>query len=425
MDVLRETALRLSHHALEVGNCGIREVDIRALFYDIFRRQIVLHHEDRQVTDHLGGRCDLDDIAEHLIDRLVHILDFLELVTQTEGFHLCLQIGVLASRNLVFINFRGCGLQFGFKVLVNRTYISPVFTDLLQTVGIQSGIAVGMLQRSHDGVQRRLRGQTGHRVERRIDDVNTRLRCHEYGGYAVAGRIMRVQMNRNADFLFECTDQLGSCRWLEQTGHILDAENVRAALFQLFRHSHIVAQRIFGLGRVQNIPGIAQARLCDHALVERLVERYLHALDPVQRVKDTEYIDAGFRGLLDELTDHVVRIILISDCVRAAQQHLQQNVRALLAQNLQSLPWVLLEETICGVEGCAAPHLKGEKVAAVNGDRRCDLFHVDGSHACRHQGLLCVTHRSIGHEQSLLLAYPLGKILGAHFVEELLGASAL
>ena len=311
-----------------------------------------------------------------------------------------------------------------FKVLVNRTYISPVFTDLLQTVGIQSGIAVGMLQRSHDGVQSRLRGQTGHGVERRIDNVNTRLRCHEYGGYAVAGRIMRVQMDRNADFLFECTDQLGSCRWLEQTGHILDAENVRRAFPALSPFSHSSSAYIWSWTRPE-YPGIAQARLCDHALVERLVERYLHALDPVQRVKDTEYIDARFGRLLDELTDHVVRIILISDCVRAAQQHLQQNVRALLAQNLQSLPWVLLEETICGVEGCAAPHLKGRKVAAVNGDRRCDLFHVDGSHACRHQGLLCVTHRGIGHEQSLLLAYPLRKILGAHFVEELLGASAL
>ena len=53
----------------------------------------------------------------------------------------------------------------------------------------------------------------------------------------------------------------------------------------------------------------------------------------------------------------VVRVVRVADRVRAAEEHLEEDVRDLLAQQRQPLPGVLLEEPHRDVEGRAAPHL--------------------------------------------------------------------
>ena len=55
-----------------------------ALFDDVLGREVVLHHEDREVADHLGRRRDLDDVAEHEVDGAVHLLDLREAVAEAE-----------------------------------------------------------------------------------------------------------------------------------------------------------------------------------------------------------------------------------------------------------------------------------------------------------------------------------------------------
>ena len=54
LQVLRESELRLSHHALEVCDNAVREVKISTLLNDVLRCQVVLYHEYRKVSYHFG-----------------------------------------------------------------------------------------------------------------------------------------------------------------------------------------------------------------------------------------------------------------------------------------------------------------------------------------------------------------------------------
>ena len=65
---------------------------------------------------------------------------------------------------------------------------------------------------------------------------------------------------------------------------------------------------------------------------------------PVQRIEDAEDVDALRVRLADELRDHVVGIGRVADGVRAAQQHLEADVRNALAQFAQALPRIFVQE---------------------------------------------------------------------------------
>ena len=51
LKLLRESALRLTHHSFEEGNYGVREVHVGRFVVDVLRRQVVLHHEYGHVSD--------------------------------------------------------------------------------------------------------------------------------------------------------------------------------------------------------------------------------------------------------------------------------------------------------------------------------------------------------------------------------------
>ncbi len=85
----------------------------------------------------------------------------------------------------------------------------------------------------------------------------------------------------------------------------------------------------------------------------------------VERVEDTDDIDAVFNGLSHEGIHHVVRIMLIAQDVLPAQQHLQLGVGDGLAQGAQALPRILVQKAQAGVKRRAAPALPG------NSSRRC------------------------------------------------------
>ena len=51
------------------------------------------------------------------------------------------------------------------------------------------------------------------------------------------------------------------------------------------------------------------------------------------------------------------------------------------------------------IKGSPAPHLGGEKLRQGAGDIRGGGEHVEGAHPSSEQGLMCVTHRRVGHLQ--------------------------
>ena len=86
-----------------------------------------------------------------------------------------------------------------------------------------------------------------------------------------------------------------------------------------------------------------------------------HVRNPVEGVEDSEYVDAGIGGVLNEATDDVVGVIGVADSIGAPEQHLEKNVRHGCAQLGKSLPRVFFEKPIGHIESRAAPHLDAEE----------------------------------------------------------------
>ena len=171
----------------------------------------------------------------------------------------------------------------------------------------------------------------------------------------------------------------------------------------------VIREVVLGAFRVQDIAGVADARLAECPGLADGLERQLHVGDPVERVEHAEQVDSGGGGLGDERLDDVVGIARIADGVGPAKQHLEEDVGDFLAKLGQSLPWVFLEEPHGRVEGGAAPHLDREDARAEPGVGVGDAEHVAGSHAGRQQRLVGVAEGGVGHEQRLLARAPSAK----------------
>ena len=245
LQIFGEAPRGLTHHALEVGDDRVGVGQCAAALEDIFRGQTVLHHEDCQVTDHLGGRRNLDNIAQHVVDRNIHVFDILKLVNQAKALNLRAQIGVLTARHLVAVDIGRGIADVGFELGVALAHIRPVIGQVLQLVRVQACVTRLTLQGGDDGVHGRLAGGRGHGVDCAVDNVYTGLGCHQVGCNLVARGVVRVQVDGQTDLVFECGDQLLGCVGLEQTGHVLDAQQVRTALFQFLGHIDVILQGVF------------------------------------------------------------------------------------------------------------------------------------------------------------------------------------
>ena len=424
LEVFREAPGGLAHHALEVGDDGVRIAEVRALLADVLGRQVVLDHEDGEVADHLGGRGDLDDAAEHVVDGLVHLLDFLEAVAEADGLDLRVQVRVLSSGDLIFIDVGDRGLESGIELLVASADILPVVGQFLETVEVQSGVSFLALERRDKGVHRGLGGQRGQRGDGDVDDVDTGLGGQQVHGDLVRCGVVRMEVDRQADFILERRDQLLAGIRFQKTGHVLDGDHVSAAFFELFRHIHIVFQSELVVLRVEDVARVADGRLTELALLDDFVHRHFHAGDPVEGVEDTEDVDARFGGLFDELADDVVGVVRVADGIGAAEKHLERDVRDESAQFLEALPRVLIEEAERGIERGAAPHLEGEGVGEDLGCAFRALQHVSRPHAGGEEGLVGVAHRGVRDKEFLLIEDVLGQRDRALFVEDGLEAGA-
>jgi hypothetical protein len=61
------------------------------------------------------------------------------------------------------------------------------------------------------------------------------------------------------------------------------------------------------------------------------------------------------------MLDHIVGIILVTDAIGAAQQHLQEQVRRALPHHLEPLPRIFGQKPHRDVEGRAAPAFQRQK----------------------------------------------------------------
>ena len=259
---------------------------------------------------------------------------------------------------------------------------------LVHQVHIQARIVLGALERRAQGLGRRLAGALGHRAERGIHDIAARLNRLEDGHRAGTGGVVGMQVNRQLGGRLELLDEAVRVVRQQQVGHILDADRIRAHLLDLLGQLEEV---FLGVHRADRV---ADGDFAVAAVFLGGFDGLFEVAQIVQRIEDTDDVDAVLDGLLDELIHHVVRIMLVTEDVLAAEEHLQLGVGHRLAQRAQTLPRIFVQEAHAGVERRAAPAL--QRIVADLIQLVRDGQHLLQAHTGCGLGLMRVAQNGIG-----------------------------
>ena len=171
--------------------------------------------------------------------------------------------------------------------------------------------------------------------------------------------------------------------------------------------------------RVENIPGVTDRRLAHRAGLAHRFHRNLEIGRVIQRIENAKNVNPLPGRMLDESRHNVVRVIGITDRVRAAKQHLEANVRNLCAQLAQPQPRVFMQKTHGGVKRRPAPHFEAEQSRRAPRQGVRHRQHVKGAHARRQQRLMGVPERGVRDQQPFLFQRPLGKPFRPQFQQQL------
>ena len=103
------------------------------------------------------------------------------------------------------------------------------------------------------------------------------------------------------------------------------------------------------------------------ALLDGLVNGHLQIAHVVERIENTDDVDAVFHGMLHELAHHIIGIVLVAQNVLAAQEHLELGIGHLGADLAQTLPRIFLQIAQAYVKGSTAPHFSRIKTGLIHG----------------------------------------------------------
>src|SRR3989442_1438075 len=90
---------------------------------------------------------------------------------------------------------------------------------------------------------------------------------------------------------------------------------------------------------------------------KRCLDSRLHIAHVVHGIEYSEDVDAPLGGPLDESLHYIVRVVMVSNEILAADEHLKTRARHRLAKLMQPLPRRFLQIAKTGIEGGSAPHL--------------------------------------------------------------------
>ena len=240
LEFFREALIRNADTAFEEFDDGLREVEDVTFIIDILFRQIVLDHEQGHITDDFRRRRYFDDVTEHHANRMVHLLDVIPAVTKADGFRLLAQVGELAARHFMLVDFRiriGIGLVDTFVV---RTDCSPVTGHFFHSIDVEVRLAVLATQRVVQGAHARLARTAGKGRISDVDDVDTGIDSAVIRADGIARTVMGMEMDWQVDGIFQGRYQ-AVCRFrFQEAGHILDGNDVGAGILQFLRHVDVI-----------------------------------------------------------------------------------------------------------------------------------------------------------------------------------------
>ena len=128
---------------------------------------------------------------------------------------------------------------------------------------------------------------------------------------------MGVQVDRLVEPAAQRSDELVSCARPQQTGHVLDTQQVHAGIDEMLGDAQVVVERVEVLGRIGEVARVAHGPLDQGVGLERRLDGRPHLLDVVERIEDSEQIDAGACRLGDESASDRVGIRAVADRVPA------------------------------------------------------------------------------------------------------------
>ena len=119
------------------------------------------------------------------------------------------------------------------------------------------------------------------------------------------------------------------------------------------------------------------------------LDRGFKVADIVERVENTDDVDAVVNRFFDEVLHCIVRIVAVAEHILPTEKHLELGVRHIFADQTQTLPRVLAQKADAGIKCCTAPALAGIEADLIH--RRKDREHLVHAHAGGDQRLMRVT----------------------------------
>ena len=241
----------------------------------------------------------------------------------------------------------------------------------------------------------------GERADGGVDDVGACLDALHVGHECHASGGVRVHDNRHVAgqrVLQSAYQAIRICRG-KDASHVLNADGLAAHVYHFLGQVHV------HLARVHRAGGVADSARSLGARFDGSLDGNLQVVDVVQRVEDTNNVDTVLHRRFHETTHDVVGIMLVSQDVLTAQQHLQLGIRKTCLQLAQTLPRIFVQEAHAYVEGRSAPAFKGMVPSRIQ--LRQDGFHFTERHTRRDQALLRIAQHGFGKpDMSVSHRYP-------------------
>ena len=350
-----------------------------------------------QIAYHLGRRCDLDGPPEELVAGRVEPLHLLEAVPQAQGPGLGPQVRELPAGDLVAVDGAGRRLKTSLEGGVHPAHRLPVGLEVPDGVEAEAGGPLGVVGHGHHRGDRRLGGHPGQGRSGRVHRVHPGLDGGHIGGELAPAGVVGVQMHGLVEALPQRGHQRRGCAGSQQSGHVLDAQDVHAGLDQLLRYPQVVVEGVQVLGRVGQVARVADRPLGDGPGLEHGADGRPHLVDGVEGVEDSEDVHPGLGRLGHEMARYRVRVGRVADRVAAAQQHLGADVGRRLADAGQPLPRILVQEPQGHVEGGPSPALHAQQLRHGVGHLAGTGHKVDGAKPGGEDRLVGVPQRRVGH----------------------------
>ena len=199
---------------------------------------------------------------------------------------------------------------------------------------------------------------------------------------------MCVELDRNLDLRLESLNEIVCFLRSADAGHVLDGDGINAHVNELLTHLYVLLDRVNGRCCV------ADAALCVLVALLYFVDADFDISEIIERVEDPEDVHAVLGSLTAEETDYIVGIVLVSEDVLTADEHLKGSLLADFLDLAESLPRILVKVSEAGIECSAAPALKRVVTAVVQVLEYA--LEIRERHTGCDERLLCVTQHCFG-----------------------------